>query len=225
LKILAVNSARSIWLVPTVLLNPQGRYLVPIFAEFAARYKFAKAPEAKDVTISPLNISFQDGVFESANGTPIYVSLTVHDDGLVAETRASTDESERFLQDALTWFSSEFELPSYKDLGIKRIYVSELVVEMQLSMSIFSDEFLEFTAKMRRGMSSNPGKPLDLTGLQFGPDPTSTKNLAPFRIERLANTPFKEDRFYCAAPLPTAEHISLLKLFSKAAETGDENTL
>jgi hypothetical protein len=217
-KVLAVNSARSIWLVPTVLLNPTGRYLAPIFEKFAARYQFARVPDSKEISVSPLSLKFQDGVFTSETGTQIYASLSVHDDGLVAETRASTEESDKLLAEALDWFSTEFGLPHYSELGVKRIYASELVIQTKLSMSIFNDEFLEFTERMRKGISREPGQPLDITALHFAVDPSVTKTQLSFRIERLANTPFKENRYYSAAPLPTSEHVSLLKLLTKATE-------
>lgn len=221
MKILSVVSARSIWLFPTMQLNPRGRYLGDVFASFASRYQFSKIPEGKEISVSPLSLKFQDGVFQNASGQLIYASLSIHDDGLIAETRESTQESDRFMTDALEWFSSEFDLPHHAELSINRVYVSELIVETKLPLSIFSDEFSAFTAKLRRGGTNGFGKPLELTALHFNADPASTKAPAPFRLERLADKPFKDNLYYSAAPLRTADHLELLELLTNAAERSE----
>jgi hypothetical protein len=214
LKILAINSARAIWLAPTVLLNPQGRYLLPVFADFSSRYKISKVPESKDISVSPHNLHFRDGEFTDAEGRSIYVGMSVHDDGLVAETRASTAEADRFMEEALTWFAKKHGFPHFSELQFKKLYVSELVVELNLSSNLFSDEALSFLSRLK-GVAGNS---IDLSALIFAPDPTVSKNTAPFRIERLANSGFKDNRYLCTAPVPTSEHVNLLKLLGKVEE-------
>lgn len=210
MKLLAVNSARAIWLVPTAFLNPRGRYLIPIAIELMGRYRFATTPDAKDLSTRPLEAKFENGSFNDASGNPIYASLSLHEDGLIAETRSSTDESERFLDEVLSALSTEYQLPHYKDLGVQRLYVSEVVVEMSMPANIFSNRLLPFVEKLRGGSSNNPGVPMDLIALAFGPDPTVTKKTASFRIERLVNSAFNENRYVCSAPLRTSEHLELL---------------
>ena len=211
MKILAVNSARSIWLVSTLRLNPRGRSLVPAVVGLAERYKFSKLPPANSLATQPLDLKFEGGVFVASDETPLAVSLSILDDGMIAETRASTDESDKFLEDALSWASTEYGLPDYSELGIQRLYASELTVQLDLSANLFSQKFSGYTDRLRGGVSNNPRIPMELTALHFGPDPSLTKRVAPFKVERLANVPFDRKEYYSVAPVPTSEHIELLQ--------------
>jgi hypothetical protein len=177
----------------------------------AERYKFSKLPSANSVGAQPLDLKFESGVFVGSDGTPLAVSLSIFEDGLIADTRASTDESDRFLADALSWASAEFGLPHYSELGIENLYTSELTVQLNLSQSLFGKRFSNFANRLKEGVSNNPGVPLDLIGLSFGPDPSLTKRVVPFKVERVVNSPFNKNEYYSAAPLPTSEHVELMQ--------------
>jgi hypothetical protein len=218
-KILAVNSARSIWLVSTLRLNPRGRSLVPAVVGLAERYKFSKLPPANSLATQPLDLKFEGGAFVASDGTPLAVGLSILDDGMIAETRASTDESDDFLEDALSWASAEYGLPHFSELGIERLYASELTVQLDLSANLFSQSFSRYGEKLKRGVSNNPGLPMELTALHFGPDPSLTKRVAPFKVERLANVPFDRNEYYSVAPVPTSEHVELLQTMERFAST------
>jgi hypothetical protein len=209
-KILTVNSARAIWLINALRLNPRGRSIFPVIVGLAERYKFSKLPQANSLTIQPLDLKFEGGAFVASDGAEVAVNLSILDDGMIAETRASTDESDGFLEDAVSWASAEYGLPHHSELSIERLYVSELVVQFDLSSNPFNQKFSGFAERLRRGVSNNPGIPMELTALHFGPDPSLTKKVASFKIERLANVPFDRNEYYSAAPVPTSEHIELL---------------
>lgn len=50
--------------------------------------------------------------------------------------------------------------------------------------------------------------------IQFGFDTANTKeNVSNFVIERRVETPFFENKYFTSAPLPTKEHIELVKDF------------
>lgn len=217
MKVLAVVAARAIWLVAANRLNPRGRSLVPAIIGLAERYKFSKIPQANDLTVRPLDLKFENGIFECSDGEPVAVNLSIYEDGIIADTRASTDESDNFLADALTWASDEFGLPSHVDLGVERIYSSELMIDIDLTTKVFNKQFSTFTESLRRGISNNPGTPMELVALSFGPDPAKTQRAAPFRVERLANTPFEKREYYSSAPVSTSEHIELLEAMERSA--------
>jgi hypothetical protein len=214
-KLLAVNSARAIWLVKTIFLNPRGRSLVAAMVGLAERYKFTKLPPAASLGTQPLDLKFENGTFMNAAGIPIAVNLSVFDDGLIAETRSSTEESDNFLDDVLAWVSQEFGLPHHSELEVDRIYASELMVRLDLSNSLFGARFAPYAAKLREGISNNPQLPMELIAMHFGPDPRLTKKVASFKVERAANVPFEKNEYYSAAPIPTAEHIELLEAMER----------
>lgn len=211
MKVLSVNAARAIWLVSVLRLNPRGRNLLPAAAGLAERYRFSKLPPATSLGTQPLDLKFENGVFAGSDGTPLTVSLSIFDDGLIADTRASTDEADHFLADALSWASAEFGLPHYSELEVKNLYSSEITVQLDLSRSLFGRKFSGFSNKLKQGVSNNPGVPMELIALHFGPDPSVVKRVAPFKFERLINSPFDRNEYYSVAPLPTSEHIELLQ--------------
>jgi hypothetical protein len=56
-----------------------------------------------------------------------------------------------------------------------------------------------------------------VTGIFFGYDTTHTKPYAPiFTIERRADVPFVENKYFSTAPLPTDEHLKVLEDFEAA---------
>jgi hypothetical protein len=57
-------------------------------------------------------------------------------------------------------------------------------------------------------------------GIAFGVDPMTIKTPpASFRVERLTESPFSEMKYYCQAPLTTAEHINFLEEFEAALKS------
>jgi len=80
--------------------------MVPVIVGLAERYKFSKLPQANSLTIQPLDLKFEGGAFVASDGAEVAVNLSILEDGMIAETRASTDESDRFLEDAVSWAHS-----------------------------------------------------------------------------------------------------------------------
>lgn len=214
MKLASIRSAKAIWLVPLIDINQRGRFLLPAAAALVERYGFAKPPDHASLVGSPTKISFEMGAFAATDGTPIYVNLTVHDDGLVAETRTSTEEADRFLSDALTWLSGEFQLPAYADLGVKRIYTSEVSVIFEGEFSVFNDKFKRFSDSLRLGALD---RSLELINLNFGTDPSEGRAQAMLRIEREVGVAFAAQRYYSYANTTTSEHLRLLQAFEEAA--------
>jgi hypothetical protein len=217
MKLLSVRSARSIWLVPLAYVNPRGKFLVPAAEAIVQRYRFSKGPDLNALTASPMKLQFDAGAFVALDGSNIVVNLTVHEDGIVVETRNSTSESDRFVEDLMTWMSEEYGLPTHTELNPRRIYASELAVRFEKPPAVFTDRFEKFRAKLTAGShQSTAARPMDLIQLNFGTDPTSGPQ-STLRIEREVNTPFSESRYYSYAQTQTEEHIRLLREFESAA--------
>lgn len=214
MKLLSIANARAIWLVPAIFLNPHGKSLLPLVSGAVERYKFQIAPELKIGSSSrPDDLKFEDGIFTGKNGIPINVSLAIHSDGLVAETRSSTDDAEAFLVDVLTWAAKEFGLVSYSELSIKRLYVSEVFMQFERELAPFNKKFMPFLAALRNDKT----RPMDFMHINFGEDDPSNQKAVGLRIERRLSTPFGDNHYYSLAKTPTAEHLALLKSFEDAA--------
>lgn len=212
MKLLAIHSAKAIWLVPKIFLNPYGKSTIPLMAGLVERYMFAVAPEIKigSPTQRP-DAKFSDGVFIGSNGDQIRVSLAVHNDGLVAETGSSTRDAESFLEDALKWVEKEYGIASYADLPVKRIYVSEVFVKFKGELAPFSKKFQPFLDALR----SDKASPMDLMNLNFGADEPDNQYPLGLRIERHA--PFSTNQYFSFAKTQTDKHLTLLEAFEEVA--------
>lgn len=217
MKLVSIQSARTVWLVPLNQINPRGRNILPLVIALIERYKFEKRPDAKSLTEVPTKIHFEVGSFVGADGYPIYVSLSVHDDGLVVETRSSTLDAERFLQDMFLWLAQDYQLPAASELSIRRRYMSEVIVQLDRPINVFNEKFAGFALSLESGLGENQSKPMSLVNLSFATDPGETNQQQTLRIERAGGTPFYENKFYSAAPIHTHEHLRLLERFEKAA--------
>src|SRR5712691_10152352 len=147
MKLLSIRSAKSIWLVPRDFLNPRGKFLRPAIPAFVERYSFAKYSEPKDAQDNQ-GTKFEFGSFTPNGGTPILLSMTVHTDGIVVETRSSTDDGDLFLDDALSWVSKEYGLPKVSDLPIRKIYASEVIVQAENTLHFLNERFSPFLKEL-----------------------------------------------------------------------------
>src|SRR2546421_4795962 len=105
MKLLSVLTARTIWLIEARELNPRGKNLrhtlIPALTE---RYGFLKYPPPDYDLRKEANeegMVFQGGNFKNSQGEAVMVNLTIFEDGIVAETRSSTTDTDDFLIDSL----------------------------------------------------------------------------------------------------------------------------
>lgn len=218
MKLLAVRLARSIWLVPTYFLNPKGIFMRPLIEAMKARYNFLKTP-LDNLGPPPAGegYKFENGGYNSKSGTILIVSVTMHDDGIVVDTKSSTDDGDAFLEDLLSWGNKEYGLPSYAELPIKRIYVSELNVAFSKTPVIFNSKLAPFLNEVGSIIGDERRGKTDFQGFQLSTDPEFSDKPPMFRFEREINTAFKENRFYSSSPTTTAAHIKLLERLEEVA--------
>lgn len=202
----SVAVARVIWLFNLMDLNPHGRYIYDqLFPWLVERYRFAKAPShAQDQNEKAWE--FLDGRFVNGAGSALDVTLKVYNDGVVAETRSSTDDSEVFLVDVLSAATRELGLTFVGSMVHKRNYVSELNLTLKGSLKAMSPQMRAFSKVVSRAFES----PHEPTTIGFCGDPASNPTL---KIERKANVPLSSNAYWSIAGLPTPAHVELLEQF------------
>jgi hypothetical protein len=208
MKLLSVNLARSIWLGPMSDLNPRGINLASVLIPFLiSTYKFKRFPSLQDVTDPSKEWKFQDGEYKVDNDSPIKIELTIHSDGVVADTRSSTVNSDAFLEEAWTKFSELFKMPSHQSILKRRLYISQVFVNTDKDLQLLNPK-LSPICEYLSGEHQN--RVFRLGGISFWPDQTVKFNPISFTFERTINVPFSENRYYSAAPLQTDQHLDLL---------------
>jgi hypothetical protein len=218
MQLLSVNTARAIWLIETKDLNPRGKNIDVGMIEWLKKtYDFQKYPTFPFEDIQTKGAIFSGGRFprgteQDGKEKYIYIDLTIFNDGLVANTRSSTQDSEEFLSEALTLAAAEFHLIYNPQMIRKKLYLSEVDIKLDSHLRLLNPKLEQFAAKI----SSLRGIAYEFSSISFWPDPVVQQwRPSPFQIERKLNTEWSEERYYAAAPLRTEEHIQLLEEFEQ----------
>lgn len=210
MKVLYIGMARAIWLFDFRLANPNGAVLRPVIEALTARYAFAKSPK-NELDITENALAFKSGRFVNPQGVSVLVSLSIYNDGLLAETVSSTDDSTAFLIEVSEWTRREFGLVIPPEVRIA--YVSQVVFESDAHLIALSPSLGRFLQLLQERYKSIDGRPrnFEFTGLSFWTEEIG-KPLAPgaFKIERKISAPFASRMYFSEAPFETRAHIELL---------------
>ena len=179
------------------------------------KYKFLPVkPDELDLT---KGVVFGRGSFINADEKEIAVDLTIFNDGFVADTRSSTNESDAFLDEFISWIAMEYQLIPYQEVIRSKTYLSELWVKTDKHLNTLNpklEQFGKHLTSMIKGHNHHPIE-FETTGISFWTNPTITLPPGPFRFERGIDTPFGENRYFSIAPLQTDAHLELLDELEK----------
>jgi hypothetical protein len=210
MTVLNVKMARSIWLVDSRDLNPRGIDMMPMLAAIKERYRFQEYPKTVEQAneYDAKGIVFINGSFAVDNRHYTIAKATIFGDGIVVDSALSTDFSEAFLTDVLDFLSGEFSLTYRPEMIHGKIYLSELIVQIDRDLHrLFAP-----LAAVKDKLDLVTGRHFQPAGFGFSVDPkASTSQPAPFRFEREISKPFEQRRYYSAAPLRTSQHEELLR--------------
>ena len=213
MKLLSVNLARSVWICNLIEVNPKGLNLYPIIIPLLVdSYKFKKYPSINDVPDETAGIKFEYGEFIPNDGNPLIINLTIFSDGLAADTRSSTQDSDAFLAEILTRLSADFNLPHYEQIIRRRNYASQLYVSTNKSIELINSKLKEISTYLSNNVLGYGEVSFEAGGISFWSDQTKTIKPFNFNFERVLNVPFSENRYFSAAPLKTDQHLELLNM-------------
>jgi hypothetical protein len=220
MKLKSVMMARAIWLFDIQDLNPKGKSIFPeVFDWLKDQYHFAKFPKSIDERDQQGGWAFSEGDFQVKEEVFIGADLGIYNDGLVATTRSSTNDSEAFLANVLELICKDYSLTFDSQMIRRKMYLSEINVTAEGSLSLINPALSEFARKISSVLTLEGGLGFQPTGIIFGSDqtitPISKQLFAGFYLERKVGAPFSENRYYSKAPLPTDQHLGLLEEFER----------
>jgi hypothetical protein len=213
MKIVNVVSAKSIWLFDINDLNPRGKDIHPELLEWLKdNYHFDKAPASiEQVDPKTQALKFERGRFQIKEEIYISVDLEVYNDGIVANSRSSTRDTDTFIEDVLSSASKEFSLVYDPGMIRDRMHTSELTVRLDRLLSSLNPKLAEFADKITTACGHNNIPNFELNSIGFGNDIVMSRlKLAGFLLERQAKAPYSERRFFSRAPVHTDQHEQLL---------------
>ena len=197
---------------PTDYLNPNGSSVIPAIQGVIDRYSFLVHPSLTEVFESEnKSLELKAGTFITQDKMPLHVSLSVHSDGIVADTQSSTEDSDLFLEDVLTFLSDSFDLVPCSELPINRVYLSEIYFTLNKTPDFFSSLTDSFIEKSSSYINTDKVGKFQFMGFHLATDPGKSKNPSFIRVERVVDVPFNENRFFSSGQIKTNEHIELLE--------------
>src|SRR5262245_52187553 len=115
MQLLSVFNARAVWILPLADLNPRGRAIGFDIIEWLKRtFDFKKYPSSVLDLDQNKAFVFSGGTFrfvdEGGNDNRVAVELSIYNDGIVASTRSSTKDADRFIEQGLNAAASMFDL-------------------------------------------------------------------------------------------------------------------
>jgi len=213
MKLLNVMKAHSAWLFDLQDLNPRGKSIFPDLIDWLKEeYHFSKFPKSvSDLDPTTKALVFTGGEFMVEEEIFKSVDLTIYNDGLVANTLSSTKDTDAFLERVLSSASKEWSLAYTPEMIRRSLYISEVNVRLEGSLSKLSPQLVQFTSKISSAVSEDLKSPFEFSGISFGTDPfMQFPQTSGFAVERKIGAPFSENRYYSKAPLQTERHLELL---------------
>jgi hypothetical protein len=222
MQLLNVALARSIWLFDVNELNPTGKSIFPdAFVWLGEKYSFQTFPKSiADIDQEQKGYLFKAGEFQTDEDT-ITVNFSIYNDGLVAETWASTEKGDALIEDILRSTAGKYGLPFRPDMVRKKQYVSEVNVRLDHALSNVNPKINRFCEALNGLFLRHHLPAFEMTGMIFAPDTSASSYKPPgLMIERKAATPFAENRFWSKSPFTTKEHLFTLGEFEKLLASG-----
>jgi hypothetical protein len=215
MQLLSVGIARSIWLFDVNELNPAGKSIFPdILTWLGERYAFQTFPKSiGDLDQEKKGYIFKNGHFESGAGG-IMVNFSFFGDGFVAETWASTEKTDSFLDDLLRAVAIRYGLPYTAATVRTKQYVSEINVRLDNPLENLNPRMAQFCAKLNSFSVKHHLPQFEMTGIVCAPDTSASSYKPPgLMIERKVGAPFGERRFWSKSPFTTSDHLAALEEF------------
>lgn len=216
MRIISYNTARTTWLFPLEEIGPlNGMNGSSLISEISGRYEFKNIPVVTTPEEMQKNgVKFGLGKFKVDDRVQVITELNVYSDGIVA-TSEQTITGHLFLADLVGWLRQDFGFREFSS-EMKELFLSELTVEFDRPLVRLLPAFdaitnivSKFTGPL---FQTTDAMGLARIDLEFDRTSQTIKQGAPrFVIERRANVPFSQERYFCSAPMRTTDHIETLK--------------
>jgi hypothetical protein len=213
MEITSIVLARAIYIFELGSLDPFGRMSASeSILTLRERYGFVSSPK------TPGDVNLEKGAeFSSGRmGDIVIDKLTLFPNGIMVDTRSSTDESEKVASDILE--KARQDLASTVRISRKH-YVSQLTFRSEMHLASLNPVLKSIAERVSKSLSDDLLQPIlmEPTSIKIFTDLTQVR-VTPgyFSIERRDDTPFFDNVYFASAPLRTGVHVELVEEFEKA---------
>lgn len=213
MELTAIALARVAVLLEVQALDPTGRTSTPeALKGLGERYAFMKVPQSFAEFDFQKGIELSVGKLDDIN----IDKLTLFANGIVVDTRSSTDDSERVIQDLLNLVRETFGATIRPN---RKWFASQVIFRSSMKLPSLHPVLQPIADRVATSVSRDLDQTIafEPVSIAMGLDASQTKlNPGLFTIERRTEVPFSEDTYFSQAPLRTAEHIELIQHFEAA---------
>jgi hypothetical protein len=213
MELVAVALARVGAFLEVQGIDPRGRIsTMEALKALGERYSFTKVPQ----TFGELNFDKGVELFAGKLSDINIDKITVYTNGIAVDTRSSTDDAQKVLQDLLDAIKEAFGavIQPYR-----RFFLGHIIFRSNMNLSVLNPVLKHIADIVSSVTSQNASQPLTYEpSLVSVAVDSSRTNFAPgpFTIERRAQVPFSENLYFSGAPLETKEHLELIRQFEDA---------
>lgn len=213
MELLSINLARIVAMIQVQQWDPLGKALtLEAVGKLASRYSFTKGPEKLE------DVDFQKGVelFSGKLGEIRIDRIAIFLNGIIIDTRSSTEDSEKVLRDILDLAKEAFGAVIEP---IRHTFTSQLIFRSEIQLAALNPILPKIARRLTERVSADLKHPFTVepSAILLNVDTSQTK-IAPaiFSIERRAEIPFAEKTYFSNAPVRTGEHIALIEGFENS---------
>jgi hypothetical protein len=217
MQLISVGLAKCVWLFDITDLNPAGKSIFPdLLVWLGEKYSFQTFPKSvAELDKEKKGYLFKTGEFQTDEHA-IQVNLSIFGDGIVAETWASTEKGDMFIEDVLRSVTGKYGLAFKPSMVRAKQYISELVFELDHSLDGINPKIARFCETLNGIFARHHLAQFEMTGVIFAPDVLTSSYKPPgLLIERKQGAPFSANRFWSKSPFTTKEHLIALEEFEK----------
>jgi len=178
----------------------------------AKRFGFLKYPQTLADFDEQKGVEFAEGYID---GTSVD-KIVVYANGIQVDTRSSTDDSKRILNETLIWLGQEAGLIYSQDMIRRWASLSQIAFYSDANFDNISPAVEKLRNAISNVVSDSWGQRFDfgVVGLSLSFDKyVQPVTMANFTIQRRADTSFPEHKYFSEAPLPTDLHTRFLEEF------------
>src|SRR5580698_2966709 len=175
MELLSIGSARSVWLFDINELNPSGKSIFPeILVWMGEQYSFQTFPKSlAEIDVEKKGFLFKAGKFQTTDDS-ITVNFSLFSDGVVAETWASTEKGDAFIEEVLRTATRKYDLTFRPDMIRAKHYVSEVNVRLNYPLNRINPGTARFCGQLDETFARHRLAPFEMTGMIFGQDTSSS---------------------------------------------------
>jgi CCR4-NOT transcriptional regulation complex NOT5 subunit len=195
--------------------NPAAAPFYEFTKALVDRYGFAKSPKTLEEWQNQSGAEFLYGRWE---GTEI-TRLQVYARGVALDTKVSTEESNRVLDEMLSWAAERLKITFRASSQHRRLIQSELVFTSDMSLDAINPAVKVIADALSTSVSAQWRQTFSYqtSGFALGVDESNVK-FPPtrFRLEMREGSAFADKAYYSLAPVHTDQHKQMLQRIEAA---------